>query len=610
MPKELLRQITLPRLILLFGLALAVPLGILAGHAYRGMQAEEAAALGFFAETLFDEIEGALAETVRREEGRPVEAYTAGAAGLARFPAEGFVRGYFQNNPDGSFQTPHTAAPAAGASDRAGRLAEIEAANRLFNRKRAEKTDWVREEPVAAGQDESKAQAKAFAGRYLDLSAFQRGPSVPPPAPERELLMREDRAESRTAPPAPPAGGKRRSSYASSYAHAPGFFEERRPEPDLVEAAAAFEGAPLQSMFLTDSRVFIFRRVLIDGRIHRQGFLLDVDALLGHLAGTYFASQPMTGFARLRLEALDQGRPVKRFDAGVPVREARFALERSFAPPFGFLRAALACERIPAAAGRATLNRLLAALAAVFLLGVAAIYMGARKIVDFSERQARFVSSVTHELKTPLTNIRMYIEMLEQGMARDPERERDYFRILQSEGARLSRLIGSVLELSRLEKRHRRPELRSGSFEDVLEEVRGLMEEGLRQGGFALTVENRLARPFRYDREIMVQVLINLVENSVKFGRSSPQKHIAIRLAEEGRRVRIELSDTGPGIPPADLKKVFHDFYRSKAAASGAAGGTGIGLALVRRFVALLGGEVSASNNPGPGCTFTIRLPA
>jgi signal transduction histidine kinase len=203
----------------------------------------------------------------------------------------------------------------------------------------------------------------------------------------------------------------------------------------------------------------------------------------------------------------------------------------------------------------------------------------------------------------------MYIEMLEQGMARDPEREQEYFRILQSEGARLTRLIGNVLELAKLEKKHRRPDLQKGTFAEVIADVEGLMQTALRQAGFGLETENALIGPFRYDREIMVQVLINLIENSLKFGRSSPQKKITLRLHEAGDRVRIEVADTGPGIPAGDLKKIFNDFHRADNAVTSAAGGTGIGLALVRRFVALLGGRVTAANNPGPGCTIRIDLP-
>jgi signal transduction histidine kinase len=367
--------------------------------------------------------------------------------------------------------------------------------------------------------------------------------------------------------------------------------------------------APFQSVLIDAARVFVFRRIMIEGRMYRQGFVLQTDLFLSHLARTYFSFQPMASFAHLRLQAVDQGRELQAIDSGADAGRPRISLTRSFPAPFGFVRAALSCERIPPSAGRGALNLALAVLSAVVVLGLLAIYHSTRKILDFSERQSRFVSAVTHELKTPLTNIRLYIEMLEQGMARDPEREQGYFRILQSEGARLTRLISNVLELSKLEKKHRRPDFQKGSFAEVIADVEGLMQTALEQTGFRLETENALSGPFRYDREIMVQVLINLIENSLKFGRSSPVKKITLRLHEAGDHVRIEVADTGPGIPARDVKKIFNDFHRADNAVTSAAGGTGIGLALVRRFVALLGGRVSAANNPGPGCTIRIELP-
>jgi len=343
--------------------------------------------------------------------------------------------------------------------------------------------------------------------------------------------------------------------------------------------------------------------------MYRQGFVIQLDAFLADLIRSHFSTQPMARFTNLRLRAVDQGRDARVLEAGAVAERPRIVLDRTFPAPFAFLRATLSCDTIPPSAGRNTLNLALLALAGVILAGLLAIHHSAKKVVDFSERQSRFVSSVTHELKTPLTNIRMYIEMLEQGMARDAEREQAYFRIVQSEGARLSRLIANVLELSRLEKKHRRPDLQTGTFDEVLGDVESLMAEPLRQAGFVLNCENSLTRPFRYDREIMVQVLINLIENSVKFGVSSAVKAVTVRLREEGERVRIEVADTGPGIPDRDVKKIFNDFYRAENAVTSAAGGTGIGLALVKRFVSLLGGRVSASNNSGPGCTIALDLP-
>jgi signal transduction histidine kinase len=611
---------SLRRLILIFALGLALPLGYLVVQSYRSLEAEEAATLSFFAETLFDEMQESAAALIRREEARPIDAYTDPAApALAGLPAEDYLRGYFQNNPDGSFQTPHRTAGQTVSKELIPRLAELEEANRVFNRKRAEGTDRIRPEVSDAASDEKRKDQAGFAGRYLDMTRSQRSKSylgerdsrfeTVTPGQASSLAKSEKKADAAGAAERErqAADARAPSGQESAYGAGPSRAVEPPREVDVHGYQA--EVAPFQSVFIDAGRVFTFRRILIDGRMYRQGFVLQLDAFLAGLIRSHFSAQPMARFTHLRLRAVDQGQNVRVVETGAAAERPHIVLNRTFPPPFAFLRASLSCDTLPASAGRSTLNLALLVLAGVIFVGLLALYHSAKKVVDFSERQSRFVSSVTHELKTPLTNIRMYIEMLEQGMARDPDREQEYFRILQSEGARLSRLITNVLELSKLEKRQRRSDLQAGTFDEVLKDVGGLMAESLRQAGFILRCENELVRPFRYDREVMVQVLINLIENSVKFGASSKVKAITVRLREEGERVRVEVADTGPGIPGRDVKKIFNDFYRAENAVTSAAGGTGIGLALVKRFVSLLGGRVSASNNPGPGCTIVIELP-
>jgi signal transduction histidine kinase len=608
------------RLILMFAVGLALPLGYLGVQAYRSLDAEEAATFGFFAEALFDAMQASAAELIRREEARPVDAYSGpAAAALSGLPSEDYLRGYFQNDPDGGFQTPHRL-PAEAPPAWASRLAELREANRVFNRKRAEGTDRVRAEAAEAPRDEAlKTSAAPFSQKYLDRSRSQqskihlgeRDSRLQTVSPEQAFNL-SGLEKKRSRPPAAPAAGGPEGDAPKAEAPAAA---APAADPTLEKGSAAAEAefqaevAPFQSVFIDAGRVFVFRRIMIAGRIYRQGFVLQMDLFLSHLARTHFSPQPMVDFARLGLRAVDRGREMHAAVFGAPAPRPRISLSRTFPPPFSFVQATLSSERIPPSAGRSTLNLALAVLAGVVVLGLMAIYHSTRKILDFSERQSRFVSAVTHELKTPLTNIRMYIEMLEQGMARDPEREQAYFRILKSEGARLTRLIANVLELSKLEKKHRRPNLQPGRFAEVLAEVEGLVQPVLQEAGFRLKTENGLSRPFRYDREIMVQVLTNLIENSVKFGRSSPVREITLRLREAGDHVRIEVADTGPGIPAGDLKKIFNDFYRADHVVASAAGGTGIGLALVRRFVALMGGRIAAFNHSGPGCSICIELP-
>ncbi len=385
---------------------------------------------------------------------------------------------------------------------------------------------------------------------------------------------------------------------------------DEESEPLLEDGTFRVEVDPMQSLVIDDGRILIFRRIVIDNRVFRQGFVLLTEPFLKHMAETHFAGQPLARFTGLSLKVLDREREIGTIKSGTPAKRPIFSLERTFPRPFSFIRATLTCDRIPRSASRKTLNLVMGASILILLLGLYAVYRSARTLVELSERRASFVSSVTHELKTPLTNIRMYIEMLEQGIARSREREQDYFRILGSESARLSRLIDNVLEFSRLEKKKRYMNPTEGTLEEVVVEVAAVMREKLRQEGFSLEVRMDNDAIFSYDREMMIQVLINLVENSMKFGKTAKNREITIGVRRRGKEMEISVTDKGPGIPESALKRIFDDFFRAESELVRNTRGTGIGLALVKRFVTAMGGRVNAANNRGAaGCTITVFLP-
>jgi two-component system sensor histidine kinase VicK len=683
-------------LILVFVLALAVPLGYLVYRTQRSLEQEETAELRFFANTLFDQMEQELAALVQREERRPVDEYqpsspTAGGvlgegarSPLAGAAPEPYILGYLQNNPDGSFTTPLAESGGAVSQELGAVVGRLQEVNRIFNSKRTSQPEIADRQVLAAVQKKTGAEEKelavkkdegaGFAEKYLDVSRSakqkahlgQAEKRVEQISPQQamNLAQRDEQQEagggrSKSAPPgkkgqggeaagalalsAPTAAPRENRSGSSQAAstHYPGAesvpggsiggLEAGMPPTPSTSGASAglpprpiaaptgmplayedglrVEVDPLQSVHIDQGQVLVFRRIVIGNEVYRQGMVIQVEELLKQLKDKHFSGQPMARFASLTLTSVNGGRETARVQEGRDITQPRFALERSFPRPFSFVRATLTCEVIPRSPGRSTLHVMVAVLAAVILLGLLAIYQSARVVTDLSMRRSGFVSSVTHELKTPLTNIRMYIELLEQGIASDPERELEYYRILGSESARLSRLINNVLEFSKLEKRQRQLDLRDGTLDEVLAEVRDAMQEWLRQEGFTLTVENLVDRPFRYDREVMVQVLMNLIENAVKFGKNAVRREISVRVRPEGARMVIRVSDTGPGVPRHALKKIFDDFYRVDDALTRTTKGTGIGLALVKRFVEAMGGSVSAANNEGPGCTITISLP-
>jgi len=642
-------------LILIFCVTLSIPLGYFVMQTYRGLEQEETATLRFFANALFDEMEQALEALVQMEEARAIDEYNfymsppggrheENRSPLSHLPAQRYILGYFQNNPDGSFQTPLAQAGKSIAVDRKDAVAQLEGANRIFNRKRTTATDKITIPPARKMAEAEQKQQSRFAEKYLDLTRSQE--------PKAHLGQKEKRFEKITVAqaknvtrqevgeavgsPAPPAAALSKSGPARGSAaedslmdsdkdRAAKKYRRREPYPAESKAEAPHEAAvetrdeenfqvevaPLQSILIGADQMFIFRRIMINQKIYRQGFILKMRAFLKHLAQNYFINQPMAAYADLRLQVMDQDRKIVLVKGGISTHNPKFILNRIFPSPFSFLNATLSSDEIPPSTGRNTLMIMMVVLAAIFLIGLFAIYKSARTIVDLSERRSQFVSSVTHELKTPLTNIRMYIEMLEQGIAKDTEREQEYFQIINSEGSRLSRLINNVLDLAKLEKKQRSLNLTRGTFEDVVAEVQTVMQAKLRQEGFTLKIVQEDISPFKYDPEAMIQVLINLIENSIKFCRSALKKEITIRIYQdqEPKCVKIAVSDYGPGIPRHALKKIFDDFYRVDNPLARKTRGTGIGLALVKKFIKLIGGDVKAENNPAGGCTITISLP-
>jgi signal transduction histidine kinase len=636
-------------LMAIFSIALTLPLIYLIPHTYSGLAQEEASQLRFFTETLFQEMENALARMIYREENRSVDEYNISywttdghrniaptdAPPLSSLPQEPFILGYFQNNPDGSFQTPLTWQQEPRTGDLRHHIERLRAINQVFNRKKyaaAERpVPTALEAPEPTPQEEQKgfadkfisktkseapkaylgrkekrleeitvSQARKLAQQESTVAALPSAPAASAPArpteqQEGSLPRATSDDKKLTANSGPPAGPSRMSG------------QENGSGAETLKV----EVTPFQTLFIDDQQVFVFRRIIEGNQVFRQGFVLELAPFFDYLSIHFFLSQPMAQFSRLDLAAGNGTRKAAGAIFGKAAPSPRFAQKRAFPAPFDFLTATLLCQDIPASAGRQTLNWVILVLAGVVLVGLLSIYQSVRSVVDLSERRSRFVSSVTHELKTPLTNIRMYIEMLEQGMAVSRQREQEYFQILGTESARLSRLINNVLELSRLEKKQRRFNLQQGRLEDVLSEVLALMDAKFKQEGFCFSIEQPARRPFAYDREVMVQIMVNLMENSLKFGRNAKVRELSLRIDQTETRTAICFSDTGPGFPGKAAKRIFDDFYRADTEITRNTGGTGIGLALVKKFVLAMGGSVRATNRqPGPGCSITLTLPS
>lgn len=619
-------------IIFIFFLCLSVPLGYFVFRSYQSLYQEDMAQLKFFAETLFDEMEHELAVMVRKEENRAVDEYnyyytppgsqTRIRSPLSNKPEQSYITGYFQNNPDGTFQTPLIDNLAAHPGELRELVNDLTSVNKIFNQKRSTSAEIFEKQPITALKKNKQKKSQSFADRYLDFSRSKEQKLTLGQTKKRvekitmsqaANIVQQDKKKDTAK-----AASDRYMAKAAPAQEDEQAWESQKPAPAakneenaLGKQAEKLEAEldPMQSVFISNNQVFIFRRIVIDNQIFRQGFVINPVMFLEYLTESHFSRHPMAGFTHIQLNIFNKGRKTLSKNAGISANKPGFSLERTFPRPFSFLNATLTCEKIPRSAGRQTLNIMITGLAGIMLLGLFSIYSSAMSIAELSERKSKFVSSVTHELKTPLTNIRMYIEMLEQGIARSPEREQDYFRILGSESSRLSRLINNILEFSKLEKKQLFLNMKKGHFEEVIREVKDVMGQNIINSGFKLNIEKNHIPAFYYDREVMIQVLINLLENSMKFGKDSKQKEIGIKAGIREKKVKISISDKGPGIPQKALKKVFDDFYRVDSALIQNTRGTGIGLAFVKKVITAMGGTVSASNNRDRGCTISIFLP-
>lgn len=587
----------------IFFIVLSIPLAYFVLLSHWGVQQEERAELQHFTKILFDTIEQDLNALVFREETRAVDEYSYYLAAdavlpesasrrspLSDPPEESYILGYLQNNPDGSLQTPFVQTLDDVPLDRQEIIDRLIAINTKLN---ASSFPVLAEQPAPALPETSPQDSvEIFAERYLRVSKLQ------------EL---SDRTISREAQV------QQRITKDQLY----NVLQQELPDSNDEAADSIFEVehvqvkvTPMQAHVLNAREILIFRHIEINSQVYRQGFVILVKEFLNYISQTYFIDQPLADFTQLRLEVLSHDETFYETESGEIPAKPVAAFHRVFAQPFSFLRITLFCEKFPPSGGRWLLNVMRILTGAIILIGLVTMYQSARTVMELSERRAQFVSSVTHELKTPLTNIQMYSEMLEQGVAPNREREQEYFRVIGTESQRLSRLIEQVLEFSKLERKQRRFHLQEGDFDDVLSEVRQVLQESLDRNDFTLRIAKDASLRFQYDREVMVQILVNLVGNSIKFGKQSSVREIMVTVKAEASGIRIRVSDSGPGIPEKDVKKVFDDFYRGDHKISQTTRGTGIGLALVKKYITALGGSVKASNNAGPGCTISMFLPA
>ena len=658
----------------LLAVALLVPTGLLVRRALESVEVERAARHRTLAERVFDEMERSLSDFLSREEERPFGHYrfyftpegaVRGLGALARSPLADppdpdFVVGYFQVDPDGSVHSPllprdEEAARAAG-DYRPTPAAERSAAATL----RVVTAYWgARPRPVpesAAPADEEQApgttvsllddrkeakeQGEVFASAYDAIQSLNRGALGRASRSQKVMEME------RPAAPEPMAPAPERWARADLPATAPrvGVAETMAqaapPKPETIERDAGLgfaeepsermlerEGAvapsralaaarpakrrktvrialdPLIGLAIDERHLLLYRTVLVDDQGYRQGLVVDLPEL-----GEFLRRETL-GDGALPRASLAFTTQLGEAIPGDP--EGSYAYRHRFAEPFDDLSVGLRLAPLADGSGVGSVHLLSILLLLAGSAGLLALYRMVGVTVGFAERRNNFVAAVSHELKTPLTAIRMYAEMLRDGIVPSEKKRQEYYGTITSESERLSRLINNVLEFSRLEKGIRQMNLVAGPLAPVVEEMADLLRPHAEREGFTLQVESDPdLPPVRYDRDALLQVLFNLVDNAIKYARDAPQRLISLECRHREGGVAVLVRDRGPGVAPRHLTRLFEPFFRGETELTRRTKGTGIGLALVKGLVERMDAGISGRNAEGGGFEVSIDFRA
>ena len=261
-----------------------------------------------------------------------------------------------------------------------------------------------------------------------------------------------------------------------------------------------------------------------------------------------------------------------------------------------------------------TLKLTLGLLIGVLLL---AIGVGSWLIVADLNRQLRlarqktdFVSNVSHELKTPLTSIRMFSELLAEGRVTDRAKQRSYLGIITAETARLTRLINNVLDFARIERGEKKYNFQKCDLVSVVRETAETYRPHLEANGFQFACDMPDTPVFvNGDRDALAQVVVNLLSNAEKY--SDTRKEVCLQVEAQAHPlpcVEVKVLDRGLGVPLGCSEKIFEQFYRAHDSLSNGIQGSGLGLTLARQIAQAHGGDVVYEPREGGGSCFTLRL--
>ena len=381
---------------------------------------------------------------------------------------------------------------------------------------------------------------------------------------------------------------------------------------------------PLELSLLDSGHFVLYRKVWREGRRYIQGALVERQPFLEGVIETAFRNTSLSRMSNLAVAyqgnvlSAFAGNPTQRYLSRVEEMRGELLYRTHLAPPLGDVELIFSINRLPSGPEGTLIGWVAGVLALVLCSGFGLMYRLGAKQIDLARQQQDFVSAVSHELKTPLTSIRMYGEMLREGWTSE-EKRKTYYDYIYEESERLSRLIENVLQLARMTRNELRLEPRSVPVAELIDMVGSKIGSQVERAGFELSItcdDAAGGTVVSVDTDAFLQIVINLVDNAIKFSGRSARKLIEIAARREVnggmrnlRNLRISVRDHGPGVPKEQMRKIFRLFYRSENELTRETVGTGIGLALVHQLALAMGASIDVVNQD-PGAEFTLLIPS
>ncbi|MEM7393830.1 MAG: HAMP domain-containing sensor histidine kinase, partial [Verrucomicrobiota bacterium] len=251
-------------------------------------------------------------------------------------------------------------------------------------------------------------------------------------------------------------------------------------------------------------------------------------------------------------------------------------------------------------------------LVSIFVFAIAVggfllLWQSHRNLRD-AHQKTSFVSNVSHELKTPLTTIRMYAELIGEGRVKDEKKRRNYMKTIIDESQRLTRLVNNVLDFGRLEENKKKYHMEDLNLSNLVDDVVETQRMRTEEAGMAIdTVHTDQPLHVHIDRDAVEQTLLNLIDNSIKYAKDG--KQITVELSKNTTVCFIRVRDQGPGIPESQREKIFEKFHRVDDSLTSGTQGSGLGLSIARRLIRGMGGDLNVNGKGKDGAEFVMTLP-